>query len=230
MYPKNLGQAFRYFWLAARSLDPRRVLWSRRISQTSHTETGLLARVEEFNQAAEKQWQEIASEASGRAHVLGKPLSTVRETPEVLYRVGLVLEALDLGAGHVVLDFGAGSCWLSAILNRLGCRTISVDVSATALALGAEAFELDARQRPDLDPTFLPYDGHRIPLPSESVDRVVCFDAFHHVPNQREVLGEIYRVLREGGRATLAEPGEGHSQEGQSEFDATRYGVLENEP
>ena len=153
----------------------------------------------------------------------------MRETPAIFYRLSLALEALDLGLGHTVLDFGAGSCWLSIILNRLRCRTISVDVSPTALAIGREALALERHAHPELDPRFLPYDGRKIPLPDACVDRVLCFDSFHHVPNQDEILAELFRVLRPGGRAVMAEPGEGHAHADASEFDAANYGVLEND-
>jgi SAM-dependent methyltransferase/uncharacterized protein (DUF3820 family) len=192
-------------------------------------EAELLARAEEFNRSAEIYWQDVRNEPSGRSHVLNKPFASVADAPGMLYRLGLALSELDLGLGHTILDFGAGSCWLSSCLNRLGCRTIAIDVSPTALELGRELFQLDRRHRPQLEPRFLPYDGHRIPLPDASVDRVICFDAFHHVPNQDEVLSEIHRVLRGGGRAVLAEPGEGHSHGELSVFEVGRCGVLENE-
>ena len=147
----------------------------------------------------------------------------------MLYRLSLVLDLLDLGVGQTVLDFGAGSCWLSACLNRLRCHTVSVDVSPTALALGREAFALDPRQVKDLDARFVAYDGLTLPLEAESVDRAVCFDSFHHVPNQDAVLGELHRVLRPGGRVVLAEPGEGHAKAEHSRFETSHFGVLENE-
>lgn len=193
------------------------------------SEAELLARTEEFNRNAEVHWRAIGEETAGRSHVLNKPLSTVQDTGPILYRLGLVLTELHLGIGHTVLDFAAGSCWLSSYLNRLRCRTVCVDVSPTALELGRELFRLDPRHRPELEPQFLPYDGHRLPVATESVDRVVCFDAFHHVPNQDEVLRELHRVLRPGGRVVLAEPGEGHSHTDQSLFEMGRYGVLEND-
>ena len=221
-----MRQAFRYLVMAARCFDPRRAF---RHAHATHSEADLLARVDEYNRAAEGQWQSIAADPEARAHVLGKPLSTVRDTAAIFAHIGLTLDALDLGLGHTVLDFGAGSCWLSLILNRLGCRTVSIDVSPTALALGEEAFRQDGRARPELGPRFVPYDGHHVPLPDGSVDRAVCFDAFHHVPNQDEVLGELFRVLKPGGRLVLAEPGEGHASTGHSRFDADHYGVLEND-
>ena len=46
-------------------------------------------------------------------------------------------------------------------LNRYGCKTIAVDVSATALRLGRTLFERDSATRWDLEPEFLVYDGHR---------------------------------------------------------------------
>ncbi|HSF02629.1 MAG TPA: class I SAM-dependent methyltransferase, partial [Solirubrobacterales bacterium] len=79
-----------------------------------------------------------------------------------------MMAELRLGPGLDVLDFGAGSCWLSSCLNRLGCRTVAVDVSEAALELGQELFALDGRHRGDLEPRFLAYDGHRLPLPDRS--------------------------------------------------------------
>ncbi len=225
----RLRQAARYLVKAARCFDPRLTLRAGQRADAAHPEASLLARIEEYNRAAEAQWQSIAADPAARAHVLGKPLSTVRDTPAIFSHVGVTLEALDLGLGQTVLDFGAGRCWLSNILNRLGTRSISMDISPTALALGREAFDSDPRARPELEPRFLLYDGHRLPLPDDSVDRAVCFDSFHHVPNRDEVLREVFRVLKPGGRFVLAEPGEGHANAGHSRFDAEHYGVLESD-
>jgi SAM-dependent methyltransferase len=202
--------------------------WMRARLPPRYSEQELLARMEEFNRAAELYWAEVAAEPAGRGHALSKPFTSVKDAAGILYRFGLVLHELKVGPGHTVLDVGAGSCWLSAFLNRLSIRTVSVDVSPTALDLGRELFRLDPRQHLELDPQFIPYDGHRFPLEAESMDRIVCFDALHHVPNQDEVLAEIFRVLKPGGRVVLAEPGEGHSHAAQSVFEAER-GVLEND-
>ena len=40
-------------------------------------------------------------------------------------------------------------------MNRMGCRTIALDVSETALRYGRRLFELDHRHRMDLNPQFL---------------------------------------------------------------------------
>jgi SAM-dependent methyltransferase len=195
----------------------------------TYTEAELLSRADEFNRNAEKHWQSISKEPDARVHVLNKPLSTVRDTPGILYRLSLVLHELDLGLGMTVVDFGAGSCWLSSMINRLRCRTISVDVSETALAFGRQMFETDPRHQMDLNPRFLKYSGHELDIPSESVDRIVCFDSFHHVPNQTEVLRQFFRILRPGGRLVLGEPGEGHAHSDQAAFETEIHGVLEND-
>ena len=189
----------------------------------------LLARTDEFNRNAEAYWKELATNPTDRDALLRKPFGAIEDAASILYRLGIVLSELRLGVGHTVLDLGAGACWLSAYLNRLGARTIAVDVSPTALELGRELFRLDPRQRLELEPQFLVYDGRRLPLPDASVDRVVSFDAFHHVPNENEILGEVFRVLRDGGRVVFAEPGEGHSHSGQSAAETERFHVLENE-
>jgi hypothetical protein len=75
----------------------------------------------------------------------------------------------------------------------------------------------------------MPYDGHRLPLADGSCDRVVINDAFHHLPNQAELLRELYRVLGPEGVVAMSEPGRGHALAGHSVAEAAATGVLENE-
>ena len=130
--------------------------------------------------------------------------------------------------GEVVAEIGAGSCWLSHILNRYGCRTVSIDVSPTALALGRKLFERDTLTNWKLEPRFVSYDGHALPLNDASVDRIIISDAFHHIPNQRKVLGEMARILKDGGIAVMSEPGRNHADAYTSRMEMDETGVLEN--
>jgi hypothetical protein len=114
------------------------------------------------------------------------------------------------------------------MLNLFGCTTVSVDVSSTALALGRLAFERDARTRWDLEPQFVAYDGMKLPLADGYCDRVVINDAFHHVPNQRQLLAEMHRVLKPDGLVAMSEPGTGHASTHRS-IAESESGVLENE-
>lgn len=193
-----------------------------------HTDSELLARTDEFNQNADTYWLAIGQQESGRQHIFNRPLAG-RTAAVDMYRVGLMLAELRLGPGISVLDFGAGSCWLSSFFNRMGCPTISVDVSQAALEIGKQLFAMDSRQRHDLKPEFRVYDGRRLPCDDASVDRIAIFDAFHHVPNQEELLAEMCRVLRPGGRVVMCEPGEGHSHAETSLFDEQVFDVLEND-
>jgi SAM-dependent methyltransferase len=162
-------------------------------------------------------------------HHLAKPFGSFEEAPQLLVNLAVVLQGLDLCPGMTVLEFGAGTCWAARILTQLGCRVIACDVSPTALEIGRELY----RRYPPLGdrpaPTFLLFDGQRLALADKSVDRIVCLDAFHHVPNAAETLGELGRVLAEGGIAGFAEPGPEHSKSAQSQFEMRTHGVVEND-
>jgi SAM-dependent methyltransferase len=165
-----------------------------------------------------------------RTHLLSKPFSSLMEGPQMIYKLGLLLEGLQLSKGMRVLDFASGSCWLSRILNQFGCSTISVDASARALEIGRELFALQPIIGVSIDaPAFIHFDGKKLRIPDESVDRVICFDGFHHVPNQKQVLAELSRVLKQGGVAGFSEPGRHHSRSPQSQYEMRNYDVLEND-
>jgi SAM-dependent methyltransferase len=164
------------------------------------------------------------------AHLI-KPFNDAVDAANHLAAFASLLGGLDVEPGMTVLDFGCGAGWTSRLLMQLGCRVVLCDVSRAALETAAAGFE---RHPPILhpgtpDPVFLPFDGHRIDLSDGSVDRVFCFDAFHHVPNHPEVIAEFGRVLGPDGIAGFHEPGPDHSRKVTSQFEMRAHGFLERD-
>ena len=197
----------------------------RRTARPPFAAEELIARTDEFNQASERYFAEYRDPA----FLLGKPYTDTMNFARRLFDIGVLAHWLRLSPGEVTAELGAGTCWLSHFLNRFGCKTIAIDVSPTALRIGRELFERDAFTNWDLKPEFLLYDGHRIPLPDDHVDKMVIYDAFHHIPNQAEILREMARVLKVGGVVAMCEPGAGHGETETSRLEADEWGVLENE-
>jgi glycosyltransferase involved in cell wall biosynthesis/SAM-dependent methyltransferase len=158
-----------------------------------------------------------------------KPFATVNETPELLINFAQVVRGLKLLPDMTIVDFGAGSCWTSRFLSQLGLRVIAVDVSASALEIGAELFKRHPLVGDQPGAQFLHFNGHTLDLPNESVDRISCWDAFHHVPNPAEVLQEMARVLKPGGIAGFSEPGPDHSKAPQSQYEMRTNRLIEND-
>lgn len=182
--------------------------------------------VEALCQTADGYYQAITDPTQ----LLAKPFGSLLEAPEILQNMGTLLSGLKLGKTMTVLEFAAGTCWFSKYLRELQCRTISCDASQLALDLGKKLFSDHPNIGPTVaDPEFLHFNGRTIDLPSESVDRIVCHDGFHHIPNQEEVIAELARVLKTGGIAAFSEPGRHHSRSHQSQLEMKNYKVLEND-
>ncbi|HKW43895.1 MAG TPA: class I SAM-dependent methyltransferase [Thermoplasmata archaeon] len=95
-----------------------------------------------------------------------------------------------------LLDLGGGA---GAATERFasGCGEIVVlEPNAKRVAFGR-------RRRPGI--RFLEGRAQAIPFPDNSFDRVTSVVAFHHMENPDQVLDEIHRVLRPGGRIALFE-------------------------
>ena len=191
----------------------------------THDPQQLVARTDALNEAAERYFAHYPF----NEYILGKPYSDPLHFPRYLFNLGVLFHWLRAAPGDRVMELGAGTCWVSHFLNLYGCRTVSVDVSPTALELGQELFRRDRRTRWELEPQFLAYDGHRLPAADASCDRIVLHDAFHHIPNPEEILREMARVLRSGGVVAMSEPGRRHSLAADSQADMRETGVLEND-
>lgn len=225
-------------WLAKRSLRVQRLLnviyerlyaskWLNQppAAHPRFTPEQMVARTDTFNAASDRYF----AEHEDLPFLLGKPYTDTEHFARRFFDIGVLAHWLRLAPGDVVMELGAGTCWLLHFLNRYGCPTIAVDVSPTALDMGRELFERDPHVNRELDPQFLPYDGHRIPLPDGHVDRIILYDAFHHVPNQEEILREMARVLKDSGIVAMREPAAGHSHTEDSRREMDDWDVLEND-
>jgi ubiquinone/menaquinone biosynthesis C-methylase UbiE len=141
----------------------------------------------------------------GWAYDLGvntRPLARVAGRVEWGSDVGRMFqvmeEALRLPRGQVALDvpvgggttYGAGAPELKGLL-------VGVDLSPAMLARAARrraAAGLQARI------VLARGDATRLPLAAASVDRVLCFNGLHVIPDKEATLAEFRRVLKPGGR------------------------------
>jgi len=181
--------------------------------------------IDAYNQAAELYFSSLQD----WDHHLAKPFSNIDETPVLLMNLAVLLQALRLSPGMRILEFGAGSGWLSRFLTQMGCQAIVLDVSETALNMARSLYQRQPVIGAHPAPEFLLFDGRRIDVPDGSVDRIICFDSFHHAPNPRATIAEFGRVLADGGIAAFAEPGPRHAEAPRSQFESQTYGVVERD-
>jgi SAM-dependent methyltransferase len=164
----------------------------------------------------------------GREYWLNRPLSDRPPDPTSVWRFGLLAGALRLQPGARVLDFGCGTGWTSTLLARMGLDVLGLDIAPAALDLAREAARRDLTHSPEARLRFEVYGGEAIDAPDGDFDAVFVFDAFHHLPNPRQLLGEFHRVLGPQGRFAFAEPGIGHGEGEEAEAER-EHGVLEED-
>ncbi len=155
-----------------------------------------------------------------------KPFTPVNrdENVRLLQAFLAVAEHLRAPQGARVLDLGGGPGWVSELLAKLGYAPVTLDLAPALLRIGRDRF-----QREHLPGRLVCGDMTALPFPDGAFDAVVVIDALHHVPDVATVFREAYRVLGQGGRFLLAEPGEGHSETAKSRGEMLEHGVAERE-
>ena len=119
-------------------------------------------------------------------------------------------DALNCAPGDLVMEFGSGPSFASEFFNRLGYRSVALDLDPQILAFARERWAADRR----LDAGrahFVAADGLRLPFADASFDGIICLNALHHMPDYGASLAEMRRVLKPGARAAFAEPGSLHA-------------------
>ena len=108
-----------------------------------------------------------------------------------------LLDALVVQPGDSVLEVGCGE---GANLRNLAPRLAGAAVFAVDFSLPKAAFAA-AEGRPTACA-----DATRLPFRDSAFDAVLVRDLLHHVPARSQVLSEIARVLKPGGRFAVIEP------------------------
>ena len=111
---------------------------------------------------------------------------------------------LQLSANSSVLEIGCGSGGYAVHLaKRIGCRVLGLDINAdgvrNAKAL-AEKDKLGARvkfERCDV--------SQRLPVEDNSFDAIYSNDVLCHIPRRSQILNDLRRVLKRGGRLLFSD-------------------------
>lgn len=140
----------------------------------------------------------FGGDAEAREQVLTQRLYPVRDK---------VLDKAQLQPGATLLDVGAGDGLIAfGALERLGPpgRVIFSDISQDLLDHCRKAAEAEGLL--DRCSFVLAPAGHLSDVPTASVDVVTTRSVLIYVQDKAAALREFYRVLRPGGRISLAEP------------------------
>jgi len=101
-------------------------------------------------------------------------------------------------AGQDLLEIGAGIGTDHAQFAAHGARTTDVDLSSGHLELAKENFRLRG-----LEGRFIHQDAETLPFDDDTFDVVYSNGVIHHTPNTYDVVAEIRRVLKPGGKAIV---------------------------
>ena len=107
-----------------------------------------------------------------------------------------------------ILEIGAGGAWLSAELSKLPkvVEVITTDFSPMLLKEQAPKVFL-LRKANTAKITRMPADFHKLDFPNNYFDFVVCSAVLHDSANIVQVLREVKRLLKPGGRfVAIREP------------------------
>jgi ubiquinone/menaquinone biosynthesis C-methylase UbiE len=156
----------------------------------------------------------LGEAGQARHPVSGRPIAAVmghegagwldRPEREAEEAPSKAIAALELRAGQVVADVGAGSGYYSVRLARAvgeNGRVYAIDIQPEMLGLLKR--KLAAEHLSNVEPILGTETDPK--LPAASVDLVLMVDVYHELSRPQEMLRALKRVLRPDGRLVLIE-------------------------
>ncbi|HBC52749.1 MAG TPA: hypothetical protein DCZ06_00665 [Alphaproteobacteria bacterium] len=114
-----------------------------------------------------------------------------------------LLAPADIQEGHIVVDYGCGPGGLSLELARrvgAGGLVHGIDLNAQFIKLAVQYLaEEGFAERTQ----FHHVSDDRIPLPDQSVDRLICKNVLEYVPDVSATIAEFRRVVKPGGKVHI---------------------------
>lgn len=97
--------------------------------------------------------------------------------------------------GKAVLEVGCGMGTHAALLSRAGAKLIAIDITSRAVEMTRRRFDTFG-----FAGHIQQADAEQLPFRDASFDMVWSWGVIHHSNSTEKCLGEITRVLRDGGR------------------------------
>lgn len=107
--------------------------------------------------------------------------------------VDFIIKLLQLKPGSAIADIGAGTGGYSISLTNCGYQLYAVEPSAV----------MRSQSPPHSQVQWLNGCAEDIPLPTSSVDAVICILATHHFSNLEKAIREMQRITKQGAIVIL---------------------------
>lgn len=130
-----------------------------------------------------------------------KEILALEPDPAFARRAKIVFQNLELCPGQKVMDLGCGRGFYLKTLAafNLELRLYGVDLNSKYLKLAAKIVPRKALSLVKAEATALSFRDNFF-------DRVIASEVLEHIKDDQKALGEIYRVLKEGGIAMITVP------------------------
>lgn len=102
-------------------------------------------------------------------------------------------------AAKKVLEIGVGQGTDLLQFGKAGAECYGADITDNHLSLTRRNFELRSMRA-----WLTKADAAKLPFPDNSFDCVYSFGVLHHILNAEAAVGEVYRVLKPGGKVMIA--------------------------
>jgi SAM-dependent methyltransferase len=122
-----------------------------------------------------------------------------------------------------VLDAGSGNGYFSWLAYRSGARVLGITFDK-AQVTKAHEFLIEYKRA---NPTRLCFEQRNLyDLPTENrqFDEIICYETIEHIRNDREVVAQLFRLLRPNGILHLCAPNKDHPRHQAEILDVAERG------
>lgn len=119
------------------------------------------------------------------------------------------LNVLGLRDGQRALDLGCGAGrHVHAMYYHAECHVVGIDLGFEDVKRTREGFGTCPDMDPDTRRRFSLSVGNALslPFPDASFDKIVCSEVLEHIPDYRQAVAEIDRILKPGGTLAISVP------------------------
>jgi SAM-dependent methyltransferase/uncharacterized protein YbaR (Trm112 family) len=138
--------------------------------------------------------------AHGGADVMSSARAGEKASATLIGRAACWLRKT-LSPPSVIYISGKGK--ITDFISSLGDGATIVDIGSGSQKRGKDVVNLDVFPLPNVDIVF---DGRELPIRDEAVDGIISTAVLEHVMDPSQLVSEMFRILRRGGRLLVTVP------------------------